>query len=436
MNAAANFAQDKLGAHPTSASNQDTQNTDPNLKMLACVWLGKEKLEVQELDAPAITDPEDAIVKVTGTSVCGSDLHLYHGDVVQLKKGDILGHEMIGIVEKVGKHVINVKPGDRVVASFNVACGKCNYCKRQLYTSCDTTNDSNLQQRLYGMRNAGSLGNSHFSGGFAGGQAEYSRIPFSNTNLLKVPDSIPDEKALYLGDMIPTSYHAVWDTGCQENEIIGVFGLGPIGLSVVQWLRNVFKAARIIVVDNVPERLHLAQIHWDAEPINFKEDQDIIKRIFDLVPEGLDRAIDCAGFRYTKSLLHKIEHAVGLETDSPEVLNECLRAVKKFGTVGIIADYTAYTNHFLVGALMEKGIRLIGCGQAPIQRHWGACLEYVEKGLFDPTTILTNRYPLEKTPQIYKLFDEKDAGVIKVFIETKFSNKPTVGTPALDDPDE
>ncbi|KAI9499689.1 chaperonin 10-like protein [Zychaea mexicana] len=404
--------------------------------MLACVWLGKESLEMQEVPVPAITDPEDVIIKITGTTVCGSDLHLYHGEILQLKKGDIMGHEMMGIVDKVGDRVTKVKPGDRVVAAFNVACGKCDYCKKQLYTSCDTTNDSTFQEKLYGMRIAGVMGYSHFVGGFAGGQAEYGRILFANTNLIKVPDSVPDEKALFLSDIVPTSFHAVWDTGCQENEVIGIWGLGPIGLCAVQWLRNVFKAARIIVIDDVPERLHLAQIHWDAEPINFREDSDVNKKIFELVPGGLDRAIDCAGFRYTKSLLHKVEHAVGLETDSPEVLNECLRAVKKFGSIGIIADYAAYTNHFLVGALMEKGIRLIGCGQAPIQRHWETCLKHIESGLFDPTTILTNRYPLETTPEVYKRFDQKDAGIIKVFIETKFSNKPTTGTPALSNPDE
>ncbi|KAI7850363.1 chaperonin 10-like protein [Circinella umbellata] len=404
--------------------------------MLACTWMGKEKLEMQQVGVPLVTDPEDTVIKVTGSTVCGSDLHLYHAEILQMKKGDILGHEVMGIVDTVGSNVTSVKPGDRVVAAFSIACGKCDYCKKQLYTACDTTNDSKLQEELYGMRISGIMGYSHFVGGFAGGQAEYCRIPFSNTNLLKVPESVPDEKALYLSDIVPTSYHTVWDTGCQENEIIGVWGLGPIGLNVVQWLRNVFKAARIIVIDDVPERLHLAQVHWGAEPINFKQDQDVVKKIFELAPDGLDRAIDCAGFRYTKSLLHKVEHAVGLETDSPEVLNECLRAVKKFGSIGVIADYAAYTNHFLVGALMEKGIRLIGCGQAPVQRYWDVCLEHIESGLFDPTVILTNRYPLECTPEVYKRFDAKDGGIIKVFLETQYSSKPTTGTPALSNPDE
>ena len=168
LNTVANAAQAKLGAHPTSASNQDTQNTDPNHKMQACVWLGKEKLEMQQVDVPAVTDPEDVIIKVTGSTVCGSDLHLYHGEILQLKKGDILGHEMMGVVDKVGDRVTAVKPGDRVVAAFNIACGQCDYCKKQLYTSCETTNNSTLQEKLYGHRIAGVMGYSHFVGGFAG----------------------------------------------------------------------------------------------------------------------------------------------------------------------------------------------------------------------------------------------------------------------------
>ncbi|CDS03471.1 hypothetical protein LRAMOSA00873 [Lichtheimia ramosa] len=432
MNAAANIIQDKLGAHPTAASNQDRQKTEPGEKMLACVWLGKEKLEMQQVGVPALTDPEDAIIKITGTTVCGSDLHLYHGEIMQLKKGDILGHEMMGIVDKVGDGVTHVKPGDRVVAAFNVACGRCRFCKKKLFTACDATNDSTLQEKLYGQRTGGILGYSHFVGGFAGGQAEYGRIPFANTNLLKVPENLSDEKALFLSDIVPTSYHAVYDTGVQEGDTVGIWGLGPIGLLAVQWCRKVFKAKRIIAIDDTEARLHLARTYWDAETIDYSKEKDVSAKVLELVPEGLDRAIDCAGFRFTKSLLHKFEHAVGLETDSPEVLNECLRSVRKFGTIGIIADYAAYTNHFLVGALMEKGIRMIGCGQCPLQSYWDTCLKHIESGEFDPTAILTNRFPLEQTPEVYKRFDQREGGVIKVFIATKFSNKESPGSPALE----
>ncbi|KAI8393872.1 chaperonin 10-like protein [Radiomyces spectabilis] len=433
MNAAANLAQDKMGAKPTATANQDSQNKSEKRTMKACVWHGKEKVALENVPVPQITDPQDALIKVTGTTVCGSDLHLYHGEILQLKDGDILGHELMGIVDQVGEDVTAVKPGDRVVAAFNIACGSCEYCKKKLYTSCEVTNDSSVEEKLYGQKTGGIMGYSHFVGGFAGGQAEYTRIPFANNNLIKVPDSVIDEKALFLSDIVCTAYHAVWDAGCSEGETVGVWGAGPIGLHVVQWLRNVFKAKRIILVDNVEARLHLAQQRWGAEPVNFDEISNVSEHVNKIVPGGLDRVIDCAGFRYTKSIVHKVERAVGLETDASDIINECLRSVRKFGTIGIIADYAGYTNHFLIGALMEKGIRLIGCGQAPIQRHWHECLKHIQDGTFDPTVILTHRFNLDSIAEVYKRFDEKDAGMMKVFIATKFSNPPSEGMPQLQD---
>lgn len=242
---------------------------------------------------------------------------------------------------------------------------------------------------------------------------------------------MPDEKALFLSDIVPTSYHAVWEANVKEGEVVGVWGLGPVGLNVVQWLRNTFKASRIIAIDNVPERLQLAHTRWGAEVINFDKDSDVSARINILVPGGLDRAIDCAGFRYAKSLIHKVERAIGFETDTSETINEMVRSTKKFGTIALIADYAAYTNHLLIGGIMEKGIRLIGCGQAPIQRHWAKCLEHIRSGEFDPTVILTHRFPLEDTVAVYKKFDLKQEGIMKVFLQTKFSSPATAGTPGL-----
>ncbi|KAF9100891.1 hypothetical protein BGX27_000216 [Mortierella sp. AM989] len=432
-NAAANILQGKMGEVPVQASNQDKQNTCTKdmIEMLACCWEGKGKVSMKKVPIPRITDDEDVLLRVTGTTVCGSDLHLYHGEILQLKQGDILGHECIGIVEEVGSAVTAVKPGDRVVAAFSTACGKCTFCKSKLFTACDCTNNSSVMEKLYGHRTGGVMGYSHFVGGFAGTQAEYARIVFGNTNLLKVPDSIPDEKALYLSDIVPTSFHAVFEAGVVEGGTVGVWGLGPVGLNVVQWLRNVFKASRIIVVDNIPERLKIAQERWNAEVVNFDINTDVSAKINELVPGGLDRSIDCAGFRYTKSLLHKVERAIGVETDTSEVINEMVRSTRKFGTISIIADYAAYTNHLLIGGIMEKGLRIIGCGQAPIQKYWPKCLEHIQKGDFDPTVILSHRFRLEQTPEVYSRFDSKEAGILKVFLETKFSKPPSAGTPEL-----
>ncbi|KAI1293191.1 hypothetical protein EDD11_008496 [Mortierella claussenii] len=429
-NVAANIAQSHFGEVPVKASNEDKQNTSSS-EMLACCWVGKEKLEMKKVPKPDITDDEDVLIRVTGSTVCGSDLHLYHGEIVQLKDGEILGHECAGVVEKVGSKVTAVKPGDRVVAAFNVACGKCKYCSKKQFTACDCTNNSSVMEKLYGHRTGGVMGYSHFVGGFSGAQAEYCRVLYGNTNLLKIPDGLSVEKALFLSDIVPTSFHSVWEAGVQEGEVVGVWGLGPVGLFVVQWLRNVFKASRIIVVDNVPERLQLAKERWGAEVVNFDNDKDVSAKINELVPDGLDRAIDCAGFRYAKSILHKVERAVGLETDTSEVINEMIRSTKKFGTMALIADYSAYTNHLLIGGIMEKGLRLIGCGQAPIQRHWDECLQHIMEGRFDPTAILTHRFRLEDTVEVYKSFDLKKDGIMKVFLETKFSDAPEPGAPKL-----
>jgi threonine dehydrogenase-like Zn-dependent dehydrogenase len=428
MNTIANLAEKKLGDLPTSTTNNP--DTRSGQTMRACAWQGKENLKMIDVPIPVVTDPCDAVIRVTGSTVCGSDLHLYHGEIMQLQKGDILGHEFMGVIEEVGSNVTQFKPGQRVVSSFNIACGTCDYCKKQLYTSCCTTNNSHLMKKLYGHKIAGVFGYSHFLGGFAGGQAEYVRIPFADTNLFAIPDGVPDERALYLSDIVPTSYHAVVQCDPQPTDTVGIWGLGPIGLLVAQWLK-VKGVKRIIGIDNVQERMDLAFDKFGVICINFDEVDDVAEHILKHFSEGLDRAIDCAAFRYGKSTLHKVQRAVGLETDTPEILNEAIRSVKKFGTISIIADYCGTTNGFMIGAVMEKGIRLIGCGQAPVQKYIPECLGYIERGEFDPTLILTHRFELEAVPEVYKRFDLKDSGIMKVFVQTKFSSPPASGTPQL-----
>jgi len=285
-------------------------------------------------------------------------------------------------------------------------------------------------KKLYGHKISGILGYSHFLGGFAGGQAEYCRIPLADVNLIHVPPEVPDEKALYLSDIVCTAYHAVVECNPQKDDVVGIWGLGPVGLLVAHWL-NVKGVRRIIGIDNVQERMDLAFQKFGVECVNFDEVDDVSEHIQKHVSGGLDRAIDCAAFRYGKSKLHKVQRAVGLETDTPEILNEAIRAVKKFGTIAIIADYAGTTNGFLIGAVMEKGIRLIGCGQAPVQRYMEECLGYIQRGEFDPTLILTHRFELEAFPEIYKRFDEKESGIMKVFVQTRFSSPATAGTPLL-----
>ncbi|KAJ3156371.1 hypothetical protein HDU89_004153 [Geranomyces variabilis] len=429
-NAAANKAQDALGDAPTSTTNKPI--LDPNATMKALAWFGKQDLRLIDTPIPKVTDPTDALIRVTGTTVCGSDLHLLHGDIIQLKKGDILGHEYMGIIEEVGSAVTKIKKGDRVVASFSVACGSCDYCKKGLFTMCDTTNNNSLMDKLYGGKLAGIAGYGHFGGGFAGGQAEWVRQPFADVNLKKIPDDVTDEQALYLSDIIGTSYHAVVRSGATEGETVGIWGLGPIGLHVAQWLR--YKGVkRIIAVDNVQTRLDLAKEKWGVEGINFDVDTDVVTKIHELCPGGLDRAIDCAAFRYAKSMLHKVQRAVGLETDTSEIVNEAIRSVKKFGTIALIADYSLTCNGFLIGPVMEKGIALVGCGQAPVQKYWDELLELIRDKKFDPLTIVSHRFKLEQIVDVYQRFDKKEAGILKVFLETRFSSPPSPGAPKLTD---
>jgi len=424
----ANQAQKAMGDRPTATTN--TPNMREGEKQLTLQWFGNKDVRVVEAPIPAITEPTDVICKVTGTTVCGSDLHLYHKEILQLQAGDILGHEWMGIVDEVGSEITNVKKGDRVVASFQIACGKCSFCKEGLSSMCDKTNSSSVQEKLYGKPFAGLFGYSHFAGGFAGGQAEWVRCPFGDTNLLKIPDNVPDEKALFLSDIIPTSYHAVQCAEVTKGKSVAIWGAGPIGLLAAKWSK-LAGARRVIIIDRVKERLDLAKNNIGCDIINFDEKKDVVAAIYNLEPEGVDCGIDAAAFRYTKGLLHGIQHAIGLETDSCEIPNEALRAVRKFGTISLVADYAAMTNQFLIGALMEKGITLRGTGQAPVQKYWKELLSKIESGEFDPTIILSHRFKIDEFRELYDAFDKKEMGIMKTFVQTKFSAPPAPGTPAL-----
>ncbi|CCM05158.1 uncharacterized protein FIBRA_07367 [Fibroporia radiculosa] len=428
MQAASNAAQHAMGDYPTVVHPEYKPRQDGGT-MKALAWFGTRDVRLVEAPIPDITEPDDVILKVTGTTICGSDLHLYNGEIINLQKGDILGHEFMGVVDRVGPNVKNLQPGERVVASFQIACGECSYCEQKLSSFCDRTNPSSLQNAMYGHRDAGFFGYSHFTGGFPGGQAEYVRVPKGNVNLLPVPDEIPDEKAIYLSDILPTSYHNVMDTGVSEGDVVGVWGLGPIGQCVAKWAQ-LKGASRIIGIDRVPERLAFAREKLGIETLDFSVHKDVVKRLQELVPGGLDVAMDCGTFHQPKTLVHKVEKALMLETDVSEIVNEMIMSVKKGGRCGIIAAYAGYTNHFNIGALMEKGVRLIGNGQAPVHKWWKEILnDYIIPGKFDPSFIITHRVPLDDFPKLYEAFDKREGGVEKVFVETQFSSPPSVGCP-------
>jgi threonine dehydrogenase-like Zn-dependent dehydrogenase len=329
---------------------------------------------------PRLLENGDAILKVTGSTVCGSDLHLLDGSVVQMQKGDILGHEFCGIVESVAPGVKKVQPGKRYVASFQIACGDCFFCKQKLSSQCEKTNSNQTAKSMYGSQTAGMFGYSHFTGGFAGGQAEYVRIPLADVNLLEIPENVPDEKALFLSDILPTAFNCVKDTAVYENDAVAIFGAGPIGQ-----LAGIFSfwegARKVIFVDTEP-RLSETKARFSAEDqakielIDFKKvsfgvtnKETVVSRLKELCDgRGPDVALECAAGEYAKGWLHTIEIALGAETDTSELLNEMIEGVRNYGRVGVTGVYVGYTNHFNVGSLMQRGIRLIGNGQAPGMR--------------------------------------------------------------------
>jgi threonine dehydrogenase-like Zn-dependent dehydrogenase len=382
---------------------------DHSSTMKAVVWKGKENVKINTVPRPLITDPGDVIIKVTATTICGSDLHLYDNSVTAMKKGDILGHEFMGIIIDKGTDVKTLELGLRVVVSFSIACGTCEYCVRGQYTACDVTNPSKEQKDLYGHNTSAMFGYSHLTGGVPGGQAEYVRVPFADVNCLVIPDDIPDYKGLFLSDVLCTSYFGVENGRVKAGSTVAIWGLGPIGLLAARWCQ-IRGASTIIGIDGNGYRLEAAQ-HLGITTINRKK-HDVEKAIKDLLPEGVDVCIECAGGEYAESVRDKVEMTLGLETDTAEIFDQMMKSVKKFGHVSVLGVYLGYCNHFPVGAMMEKGVT-VKCGQAPVQKYWKEVLEYIQSGEMDPTFIISHRGSLSDAPHYYDLFYNRKEHFIK-----------------------
>jgi len=385
---------------------------DPEKKMRALIYDGKKKISYVEKPKPLISHPKDILLKVTASTICGSDLHLFSGNMSGMEKGDILGHEFMGVVEEIGAEVKKIQVGERVVVSFDIACGQCNFCKREEYTACEVTNDNEDVKAFYGHKTSALFGYSHLTGGVQGGQAEFVRVPFADVNCLPIPDNVDDEHALYLSDVVPTSYHGTELGSVKEGSSVGIWGLGAVGLLTAKWCK-IKKAGKIIGIDCIPERLQMAK-KLGIEVINFKE-QDTLKAIFEKSPTGLDVSIECAGFEYAKTWYHKLERSIGLETDTADILTECVKATRPFGSIAIIGVYSGYCNHFPIGAIMEKSL-VIKCGQSPTQKYWEFCLEKIRSGEFDPTFIISHHAKLKDGPELYEKFYNREEGMIKVFL--------------------
>jgi len=395
------------------------------------------------VNKPKILEDGDAILKVTGTTVCGSDLHLLSGTIIQLSKGDILGHEFCGIVESVGPSVKKVSAGKRYVVSFQIACGDCFFCNQKLSSQCEKTASNTTAKAMYGTQTAALFGYSHFTGGFAGGQAEYVRVPLADVNLLEIPDSVPDEKALYLSDVLPTAFNCVKDTAVYENDAVAIFGAGPIGqMAGVFSLRE--GARKVIYIDTEP-RLSQTKSRFSSsdqakiELVDFKKlsfgvtnKETVVNKLKELCDgRGPDVALECAAGEYAKGWMHTIEMAIGAETDTSEILNEMIEGVRNYGRCGVTGVYVGYTNHLNVGSLMQRGIRLIGNGQAPVHKYWEYLLDLLVKGDLDPIQMVSHRVRIDDLAKVYQKFKDHEDEMQKVFVETKFSLPKAEGTPDL-----
>lgn len=390
---------------------QPRPQTDQTMRAL--VWKGIKKIGYKKVPRPAIGAPHEAIIKITSTSVCGSDLHLYHGSIPAMRNGDILGHECMGIVDEAGTAVKDVRKGDRVVVSACIADGTCWFCRQGFPSACEGTNESPIMDKLYGSSSAGIFGYSHLTGAYPGGQAEYISVPHADFNTLKVPDTLSDEQALFLSDIVPTGWHATELGRVAKGQTVAVWGCGPVGLMAQEWCR--FKgAARVIAVDGIDYRLKVAADRG-ATTINF-HNEDVLERIKEITKgRGPDVCIEAVGFRYTKTPHHWLQRRAKLEWDSIDALSECIRACRKCGWVSIVGDFAGYANQFPIGAFMEKGLQA-GSGQVHVQRYWKDLLKIIARGDFDPTFVVSHRWPLKKGPDAYKMFDEKANDALKVVL--------------------
>jgi len=389
--------------------------------MRALTWHGKHDVRVETVPDPGIVNPRDAIIKVTSTAICGSDLHLYDGYIPTMKSGDILGHEFMGEVVEVGAGSSRLKAGDRVVVPFVIACGQCLFCRKEQYSACDNSNPvepTDMSGILYGHPMSGLFGYSHLTGGYAGGQAEYVRVPYSDVGPLLVPDGLDDEEVLFLSDILPTGWMAAENCAIEEGDTVAVWGCGPVGLFAVQSAR-IMGAYQVIAIDHHPHRLELAR-SMGAVPLNFEE-VDVREALTEMTGGiGPDACIDAVGLEAhgfgIDNIIDTMEHAVGLATDRAAVLKQVLLACRKGGRVSIPGVYGGVTDKFPIGALMEKGLT-IRSGQTHVQKYLPRLLRMIEDGELDTTFLISHRLPLEKAPEGYRMFKENQNDVTKVILK-------------------
>lgn len=388
--------------------------------MKALTWHGKSDIRCESVPDPQLEHPRDAIIKVTACAICGSDLHIYDGVIPRMETGDIVGHETMGEVVEVGPEVGDLKVGDRVVVPFTIACGACFFCQRGQHSACERTNPNRAEaEEMWGHSPAGLFGYSHLLGGYAGGQAEYLRVPFADAGPVKVADGLSDEQALFLSDIFPTGYMAAEFCNIQPGDTIAVWGCGPVGQMAIR-SALLLGAGRVLAIDTVPERLAMARA-GGAETLDFAEG-DIYERIQDLTSgRGVDAGIDAVGGEAHATatfdaLIDRIKTATYLSTDRPHVLREAIRCTRNFGVVSIVGVYGGNLDKIPFGSAMNRGLTF-RMAQTPVQRYLPMLMERIQKGEIDPSFVITHRAPLEAGPDLYKTFRDKADGCIKVVLK-------------------
>lgn len=387
--------------------------------MKANVWHGKNKLQVDNVPDPAILNPRDAIVKISSTAICGSDLHLLDGYVPTMEKGDILGHEFMGEVVELGSEVRNLKIGDRVVVPFTIACGHCLNCEDKLYSLCENSNPNAwMAEKMWGHSGSGAFGYSHLTGGYAGGQAEYARVPYADVGPFKVPDDMSDDQVLFLSDILPTGWMAAENCDIEPGDVVAIWGCGPVGLFTIQ-SAFLLGAERVIAIDRFPERLRLAA-QLKAETLNYEE-VSVLEALKQMTGgRGPDACIDAVGMEAhgtgMVAAYDTIKQVVRLESDRPIVLREALMACRNGGTVSVPGVYGGLIDKVPFGAAMNRALT-IKTGQTHVHRYMQPLLERIQKGEIDTTCIITHHLPLDEAPHGYDLFKHKQDACIKVVLK-------------------
>ena len=388
--------------------------------MRALVWHGRKDVRLDTVPDPIIEDARDAIVKVTATAICGSDLHLYDGYIPAMEKGDILGHEFMGEVVEVGKGNSKLKVGDRVVVPFNICCGECFFCKKGQWSCCERTNrDADKATKMFGHNTAGLFGYSHLTGHYPGGQAEYVRVPFADVCPTKVPSGLTDEQVLFLTDIFPTGYQGADFAGIEDGDTVAVWGCGPVGQFCIR-SAQMLGAGHVVAIDRIPERLALAA-KSGAETIDFDK-EDVYERLNQITKgRGPDRCIDAVGMEAHghgswDAVADRALAATGLGTDRIHALRDCLRNVRAGGTVSISGVYGGFLNMVPLGGAFQKGVT-IRMGQCNVLNYMDTLMKAIEDGKIDPSFVITHRCGLEDGPKMYDTFKDKKDGCIKVVLK-------------------